>query len=117
MLKNHEDKFPAFEEKHLAVKCKHCDKRFYSKEALRKHERKVHKIFKTEKLPNGKYKSAKPRSISLRDNLPFNSLRKCEKCEQSFKNLNIFSDHMKQHELGRNLYKCEHCSKAFYRRS
>ena len=66
-MKNHEDKFPAFEEKHLVVECKHCNNRFYSKEALRIYGRKVHKIFKTEKLPNGKYKGAKPRSISLID--------------------------------------------------
>ena len=116
IFKNHEDKFPAFEQKYMVVECKHCNKRLLSKAILRHHERKVHKIFKTEMLPNGKYKSEKPKSISTIDNLPFKSLRKCEECNKTFKDFHGFSDHLKLHDLGRKPYQCEQCAKAFSHR-
>ena len=99
-MKQHKSKYSAFDGKYKLFKCNYCEKTFFSKYKSRKHERKVHRIFKTEKLGNGKHKSCKPRSSSIIDDLPFKSDK--------------FSDHVKTHKFGRKKFKCDECGKEFH---
>ena len=77
--------------------CCKCQNKFFTKTEMRRHERKVHKYFKTKKLPNGKYESRKPFSVNIEDGLPVNHERKCSVCGKHFSNAESFTDHMNAH--------------------
>jgi len=89
--------------------CCKCQNKFFTKTEMRRHERKVHKYFKTKKLPNGKYESRKPISVNIEDGLPFNHERKCSVCGKLFSNAENFTDHMNAHLQGEKPYSCEYC--------
>ena len=89
--------------------CCKCQNKFFTKTEMRRHERKVHKYFKTKKLSNGKYESRKPISVNIEDGLPVNHERKCSVCGKIFSNGESFTDHMNAHLQGEKPYCCELC--------
>jgi len=106
MHKNEWDKFCGMYRNHDCCK---CDKIFFTRTELSKHERRVHKHFRQKMLPNGKHLSGRPISINIEDGLPVNHERTCDVCKKVFSNSDRFTDHMNEHMMGKKPYSCEFC--------
>ena len=105
----HEEEWESFCKLYKVKDCSKCEKKFFTKEEVSKHERRVHKHFKTKLLSNGKHGSGRPVKVNNDDGLPVNHERRCELCEKIFLNSEKFTDHMNAHINGRKPYSCEMC--------
>jgi len=107
--KSHRDIWDRFCSLYRNHDCSKCDKTFFTRAEMRKHERKIHKNFKTKQLPSGKYVSGRPVSVNIDDGLPGKCERKCEICSKICPNAEKFTDHMNAHIQGKKPYSCELC--------
>ena len=101
IVKSHSSKLPDFDKKYKTFECtfSDCDWTGYRLKQLKRHFREIHKL---------------AISAGVRKKL-FEKDRTCKECNKSFRNTELFRDHMYNHTIGldKKPYSCEECKVSF----